>query len=406
MHTINKANSSLTIFCFISKYLLLIDTINGFCLEYNINLPIGQIYKLILLAFLASQLIKSVKGQWIVAITLIYLLLYINHLNINIHSNIVGESITHFSKFIIVPWIYFYLIEEKKKYDQHLFFQKIVNILQFNILIFCLNIYSGLLGIGTHSYENNIGHKGFFYAVNETSGVGAVLFSFYIFYNNIRYNAHRQKIYISYIILILASLLLGTKTLVIFTLIGVYYIPTTIKSSKRLTVQKKIYKYCILIISCFCLILWGYYILDKIGFVDRWLYFYDKGGIEQIIFSSRNLFWQEEKHDFLSSNFIVQLFGLGGNRTVEMDQFDILLNYGYIGLLIIYSFYIKLIIQVYKYKNKFIISKVILFINALLLCASCLSGHIIFSGMLGPFIGIINSLSDIKNYCIIKYYSK
>lgn len=383
------------------KYLTLIDTVNGFCIEYGIPFPIGQIYKFALLFFLVVNLFRFPKGRVIVTFSFIYLLIYINFLLTNTYSQFIAESVILFSKFLIIPLMLFYLFELQKVSNPTWFWNNAVKVLKFNLFFLCANVFSGLIGIGTHSYDESIGYKGFLYAINEISGLGIVLFCFFVYYSNIIYS--KKNFIVTCCILIATTILLGTKTLLISLLLALYYLPSiTLHSNKK---SFRIYRFLIILASLCLLIYGGYTLLNNIGFLDRWIYFYDKGGLEQIIFSGRNLYWLEEKKFFYSSDFLVRLFGLGENRTVEIDPFDILLNFGYIGILLIYSFYISLIVRSFKLRNEYNISKLIFFINLLLMIASSFAGHIIFSGMLGPFVAILNSLVRIPNDVIYKSIS-
>lgn len=388
-----------TIFWNLCKYLTLVDTINGFCIIKNIPLPIGQAYKLVLLLFLCVNMIKFPKGRIILTLYLLYILIYINHLFINTASPYILDTVIQFSKFLIVPLMLSYLLELNKVSDSIWYWKNIVKVLKYNVIFLCVNVFSGLIGIGTHTYDDSIGYKGFLYAVNEISGVGIVLFCFFIYYTSIIYKYNKRMFIITNSILVGTAVLLGTKTLLICTLFALYYLPsiTLINSKKR---KKKVYKILILIVSLCILLYGGYILLDNIGFLDRWSYFYNKGGLEQIIFSGRNVYWLEEQRVFYDATPIVQLLGLGENRTVEMDPFDVLLNFGYIGFFVIYSFYLCILLRSFKKRNKNNIAKLIFFVNLLLLTASCFAGHVIFSGMLGPLVAILNSMINLSDKTI------
>lgn len=83
------------------------------------------------------------------------------------------------------------------------------------------------------------------------------------------------------------------------------------------------------------------------GAIGRWAYFFDKNGVNAI-YSSRDIFWEEEKTEWEEGNLGVKLFGMGGSRTVEMDQADTLLNYGIAGIIIVYSFYLSLVVKAFR----------------------------------------------------------
>ena len=400
---INQDKYSANIFWKLCNYLILIDTINGFFLLKGVPLPIGQAYKFFLMLFLAYQLVKTRRGQILVTLTICYFLIYINHVNLNNNSNYLSECIILFSKFVIVPWIYVYLIQVKNESSPFTFWNNCINCFRLNITFLCANIFSGLFGIGGHTYENRIGYKGFLYAVNEVSGFAAVLFSLFLYYIYISHQNSKKVYYLYSVLFLITALLFGTKTMLIIILVSVYYIPHIISpSNKEKRKKNKFTKLIILVLSRVVVIYGGIFIVNEMGFLDRWTYFYQQGGIERVIFSGRDEYWLNAKKEFFSSTLYTQLLGLGKNQTVEMDQFDILLNFGYVGIVIIYSFYFKLIIQAYQCKNKYNISKLIFFVDTLLLGVSCIAGHILFSGLLGPFLGIINSLFNMPNYVVHK----
>ena len=151
-----------------------------------------------------------------------------------------------------------------------------------------------------------------------------------------------------------------------------------------------------LVIAIIIIIL-GYRLLNSLGFWERWAFFYDKGGILLLLLSGREEYWLEEKSDLLEGGIGNIIMGLGEARTVEMDIFDTFLNYGIIGVTIIYSFFFYLLYRAYQKKNQNSWAKVVLFINVMLIIASSLSGHIVFSGMAGPFIALVNVLVLIPN---------
>lgn len=389
--------STSNIFWSLCNCLILIDTINGFCLTHGISFPIGQLYKFAILIFLGSQLLKFKRGQWVVILSICYVTLYINHLNININPKLFFESITLLSKFIIVPWVYVYLIHLKNTTDPAFIWEKCIKCFKINSIFICLNIYSGLLGMGSHVYQGSIGYKGYLYAVNEISGLGALLASFFIYFMYIKYHNQTKKFYLFILIIIITTFLLGTKTLLIIIIAGIYYIPSITLFKLRAPKKNRLLKILILLFTLIILIFVGYLFTAQTGMLERWTYFYNQGGIIRIIFSGRNEFWMEEKGEFFTSSFWVQLLGLGEMRTVEMDQFDVLMNYGYLGILIIYSFYGKLLLQTFTRRKRYNISRLIFFINIFLISASCVAGHVIFSGMLGFFWGILNSMFSVPD---------
>lgn len=94
----------------------------------------------------------------------------------------------------------------------------------------------------------------------------------------------------------------------------------------------------LVLLSVICLVFYyGYLLLDYSGAIERWIYFFEKDGVNAL-YSSRDIFWEEEKLEWEGGNIGIKLFGMGGARTVEMDHADTLLNYGIVGVIIVYSF--------------------------------------------------------------------
>jgi hypothetical protein len=133
---------------------------------------------------------------------------------------------------------------------------------------------------------------------------------------------------------------------------------------------------------------------------NRLVMLYEKhDDIGFLIFSGRQAYLEREIVGFFSSNCINQFFGLGRGVTIELDFFDVLFNYGYFGLIIVYGFYISLFITAIRNTRYsfYPYAPYVVFINILLTLISLLSGHVLFSAMGGIFISLVNSLSFYKN---------
>lgn len=148
----------------------------------------------------------------------------------------------------------------------------------------------------------------------------------------------------------------------------------------------------IVLLSIICVVSYcGYALLEYSGAIDRWTYFFDKDGVNAI-YSSRDTFWEEERVEWEEGNIVVKLFGMGGARTVEMDQADTLLNYGIVGLIIVYSFYFSLIVKAFRYREKSQYAKFVFGMDIFILAASCFAGHLLFSGLMGIPFALMNAL--------------
>lgn len=349
-------------------------------------MPLSQLYKLFLFALLVYLGLKK-KVTFIVSFSLLFYgaVLFLHVIFI---TDKISETFLHLSKFLLFlyTFLYFrsYSVKEPIKY-----IYRAMNILKINSFVLVLNILLGLVGVGFHTYPNEqIGFKGFFYAGNELAGIISVLFPFLLFI--VYRNYSKIKYILCSLFLMAISILIGTKSTMIISLISVFFIVYAYGTIKE--------RISVVLIVFFALIMvggYGLYLFNEMDsdIVDRWMYSYDKGGFIMFFLSSRDEFLAERTDAFFNGGFWIQLLGLGGNRTVEMDPFDALINYGYLGLFLIYSFVIYLLIRSYKLRKSYLLGYVVLLVNCLIFFISLFAGHIFFSGMNSLFIALVNSLS-------------
>jgi len=262
-----------------------------------------------------------------------------------------------------------------------------------NSIVLLLNIYSGLLGVGYYAYGEGWGCKGFMYAHNEMSGMQAVLYgvSYYFIYN--RYVTKKIILLVVNLLFLIAALLVTTKAGILLVLTSLILVPFVhmkygiFRSFLKMSKIKLIVLLSIICVVSYC----GYALLEYSGAIDRWTYFFDKDGVNAI-YSSRDTFWEEERVEWEEGNIVVKLFGMGGARTVEMDQADTLLNYGIVGLIIVYSFYFSLIVKAFRYREKSQYAKFVFGMDIFILAASCFAGHLLFSGLMGIPFALMNAL--------------
>ena len=132
------------------------------------------------------------------------------------------------------------------------------------------------------------------------------------------------------------------------------------------------------------------------AYLQKAIYAYNKGGLIELLLSSRQTFVEQRMSIFFNAPFFDQLFGIGGNRTVEMDFFDVLLNMGYTGILIYFSSWIYLFLKLKQNKKNNNLIKIIFASDTILLGMSTFAGHIYFSSTAGLFIATLNALMFYK----------
>jgi len=365
---------------------LIVDSFNGFFMESGINLPLSQLYKIFIIAILIYGLLKTPRTGVIVGVTFVYIAVLFLNISLNSPLSSFGEKVNHLFRFVIAVFIYFY-VRRFIESDTVWAYSYIRKILVVSTWVVVVNILSGLLGLGYTAYQEGIGFRGFFYAGNELSGVVMVLFPFMLFLVCRKY-ALVSKRYIGMAFLLLfTSALIGTKTALAVILLTIMILPYLVNSGKNMTSL-------LLFLAVFAVILGyaAYALLDYYGMIDRWDFFLNKGGVEGLILSGRDGFWEERSLPFFQGNAMVHLFGLGDVLTVEMDPFDAILNYGYVGFAFCYLFYIYLLIESFIRRKHSLIAKFVLFVDVMILCASTIAGHIMFSGMASWLIALLNTL--------------
>ena len=371
-------------------FLAIVDTINGFFLNKGISSPIVIIFKAFILLVACKMLSSLPKFKGLLFFTCIYIPFFLTIIILNTDSQI-GVTITHLLKFVNVVFIYYAAVVIFK--SENISEKKIHTIFYLNSIVLLLNIYVGLLGIGYYAYENNLGCKGFIYAHNEMSGMQAVLFgvSYYFIYD--RYASKKMLLLLVNCFLLVAALLVATKAGILLVLLCLILVPWVhMKNGILYSFLRMSKKKLIILFSIICLIsYYGYVLLDYSGAIGRWTYFFDKNGVNAI-YSSRDIFWEEEKTEWEEGNLGVKLFGMGGSRTVEMDQADTLLNYGIVGIIIVYSFYFLLTVKAFRKRKINPYAYFVFGMDVFILAASCFAGHLLFSGLMGIPFALMNAL--------------
>jgi hypothetical protein len=250
------------------------------------------------------------------------------------------------------------------------------------------------MGLGFSRYSNLITSKGFFFSGNELSVLSITLFSYMIFKS---YSTEWKYRKLFLLILLATAVYAGSKTTIFGTIILCLLIPRITVSTKNKSTLKKIFKVIIFIFVSTIIIIGGYRYLVLSGVWNRWSFFYAKNGISSI-FSGRLEYVQEEISEYFDASLLYQIMGLGGNRTVEMDFFDVLLNFGIFGVFVVYSFYLIILENSRRLrKNKNYPYAGLSFVTLIIiLCISFFAGHTVFSGMAGIFIGILCALTFYK----------
>ena len=140
-----------------------------------------------------------------------------------------------------------------------------------------------------------------------------------------------------------------------------------------------------------------YYVLYKMNLISRLSYWADKVDIVTLSFSGRNLLATEVyEHIKFDGSFLNTLIGYGYNnlinivgRNVEIDFIDLFMIFGLIGTLAMYGFFINQLLKGSRLPQAYVYKPYVKFGIWVLLILSCLSGHVLNSGMAGIMIGAL-----------------
>lgn len=388
---------------FISYFFLVfipIDMINGILIR--IGLPsLSAAYKLITLLLVSLYLFKVKKQLYVIGVLLtifFYLFLYLLFLD---DINSLFSGLNMLIRFSAILLFYLFFIDFVKKENLKYLF----NIANFSFSFLVLNIFLGTLGFGYGMYggdsENAIGTRGFIFAGNEIGG--AILTSGAIIMFKLIEEDSYLKFFIFGIVLIAMGGLLASKVSILGAIILFFFFPLlkAFKNFKNFKIPKKDFIYAnLMLLSVPIISAYGiYYVLYESNLINRLSYFYEKLDFVTFIFSSRNI-WAEEAINVFSNTYsIINIFfGTGvewfkyisGNKLVEIDPIDFLMNYGVIGFSIVFGTIFYIIFTVIKNNNPY--SIYITFTIFLLLAISSMGGHILASGTSGFLIALLMAL--------------
>lgn len=375
--------------------LLLVDTLNGFFLQaIKVDIKISIIYKFIFLMIGLTYLSRvNVKLFMFSTAIVIYIFLWAALMNFNSNWGFFfkdfGEAIKLASLILVYNIFSCFTETDCRKF--------IINFVVISSLIVFLNIMFSLLGFGFQSY-GNFGAKGFFYAGNALSGIVVIFGSFILVYF---YNSSHTKFVIAFILLIIFSFVIGTKSGVLglflsFVFIVFYHTKLSMGS---------IVKFVIILLSiAFC----GFQLFDFIvstAFYERILFFYESGGLMRALLSDRDKSFLLIYNNFMNADVVTVLWGFGiehltnsiGDSVVEMDFADILFKFGlftmscylilFFALPFVSLFSIDINDDLIKY-----LKCVSLVASLVLVLIALIAGHILFNGLVTFAWGVTLSL--------------
>jgi hypothetical protein len=366
--------------------LLLIDIIGGYALAQGEATSLMIIYKGLLAASISFYLARLKSFWYFMVPTVLFVILFVFASFQSGSIGNLGEKLALFFRFIFNSVIFIFLVSELKANRQ--FGRKVLLFIYFSFAILAGSILLGAFGFGNSTYSDaEVGSKGYFEGGNDI-GVAYLVLSSFLLYG--LYLQNRSLIIrLCFILLQLTiALLASTKLVILGSLINVLYV---LWSFVRINIWIK-YLYLSLVVAILLSgLYWG---IQSSGLLDRLLTNFDKGDILFVLLSGRDNTVLEGFDRFFKSDFLTKFFGFPIIQNSEMDGFDVLFNFGYIGVFYFMVLAILLFIRLNKlvsvgYSNAKFGRFIFIFCSTLGLIA----GHTLFSTQGGLFLFVIIAMS-------------
>jgi len=366
---------------------LLLGPILDITVYYNlpVNIIIRGIY---LLGIIGIMLFRKRNLKLLIPLLIFSVIEFIyqlSYLDISL-----SNSISNTFKFLYLPASILYFKDfEFKKYDK----RKVLSIIMFTYI--GIYLFSYITKIGSSAYketDGKTGYRGLFNSINEFSAIIIGMLPLVIDY----YNNKKKYLLIplSIFSVIVCSVLLGTKVLLLGTIIIVIFY--LFKERKKVFFDRsKIEKIGIVVFSLLLIIVGGYLftktnvyhnmkIQQSFFEVDK-VFSYDY--LNHVLFNDRLSFIGNNFNYFKTCSILKILFGIGLSnpviKLVEIDAFDLIFRYGIIGFILFVSVFSNI-----KFK-RFNSYEGLTFI--LLILISLTSGHVLLYPNVCIYIGLLNS---------------
>ena len=383
-----------------------VDTVNGWMQMNEISLPlsISQIYKFPLLILFCSRIFlsKRVEGWYVLVTLFIFSFYYTYHsLSQNFIDHLADFTINLKVSLFFFACFYFVNLARSRPDFYRIWFDRIVTA---NFVALFINIVLGAFGFGFKQYWGGIGSVGFLYAGNEVSALMLFMATF------IFSKAWGKGILwygLSGILLFGMSVLAATKVAILGMMILFILVPLFIERKRFLFLnQKRLFGIAIGASLVFVAILLLPTLLEEVGLMNRWRFWYKKydNDLITLLLSGRNMVFLESQNVLSNSySFIDILFGKGysnfvhllsdytrKNISVELDAVDVFYSYGIVGCFLLYGFYVWCVSLGFNNMNKsnFPMAPQATLFLMILVAVGLISGHVIFSGMGALFYGL------------------
>ncbi len=373
------------------------DALTYLQIRYSFNfLSISSIIRTITLCLIILYLLFTKDKRKEIWFLLIYFIAYLGIQSL-ILNNDFSNSLNSILTIFYLPSIIIFL--NKVNIDKKYFNLKIVMFTYLIYLNFIIVPYLFKYGnYANNFYEGKNGFYGLFYGGNEISNILVIMLPLVIEY------LVQEKSYfligLTFIELLLCIYLVGTKTLILGSIIiSIYFLFKYLRPAYKSLDNKKKYPLWTLLIL---LIIGTIILLPKMAVtknIIRAINYYgfnlnnifSLNGLDKLIFSSRLEALGKVSNLYLNSPLINILMGLGKSyvntfKGIEIDIFDIFFSIGIIGILV-YGYLCFKNIKAAKLKG------IYLFTLILSIMISLVTGHILNTPNVSIYVGLLFCLN-------------
>ncbi|MFC0616342.1 hypothetical protein [Enterococcus faecalis] len=397
------------LFFYLFSIFPVIDLFNGYLLSVDNNVPVGTLYRILILFYGLFILIKNkiLKHKDLLIILTINFAVFstLTLVQAMFFNNSISHVISDFtvlSKYLL--WIITALIFSEYLSDESQLEKHMVKI---NVYFSLGMLIPYLLGIGNFTYTNsNAGYKSFFFATNDLTYAFIILISILSFHIVDQFNQSKSGYFIFLIFLyglnLICMLIISTKSGIIYGVVNLtillFYL---IFVKSNVSYAFKFYLIQVLIILSLFFLVIGKDIIESMldGVINRIAYFYKvyEGNWIKILSSSRSIYLEGAWKNFLiyPKNHLIILFGFGtANRwvffgrqggNIEMDFFDTAFSYGFLGIAVLIT---SLAYIVKKYKKETGNTRY-LYLFFVSVIYAFFTGHVFYSAMSAMIFGVV-----------------
>lgn len=392
---------------FATPTLILVDSINGYLIRefhvFGLSKIIKSGFLLLLLVLAARSKSGLILVSTCITATLTFIIVHFVHT-----SNI--EAISTDAEWLLrlnIIFIGFHVFFKMKRdgilndHDTYRIFLTVSLILAANLII-------GLAGYGYSQYGRNsdfeadkIGAVGYIYSGNEMSFL--MLICQIMVCSHLFFNKKYRLYYIWSISFIFLSAIKATKVSILGSLILTIIFPFIESFQQHTKINKgKSGSIIILIITVALVILSLPHLFDlinKIGLLDRFIYFFNERGLLFLILSGREEYSKVFIYDLLPRFSALELLvGIGPDQLenemgflTETDALDVLGSFGIAGIFFFFGLYVRLLIKLMprlvNRKHSFN-DRTCLILILFLILTSLTAGHVVYSGLAAPYIAL------------------